>query len=352
MRVFHIKPNDKFVKYMQTPFEIKHEEKTLENWFESNPDGILDTDVVLFIGRQVLTNLGGYIDLLGLDRQGNVVVVELKRDKAPRDVIAQALEYASFAASLNVLELEALFRDYQQDETLSLSESHEKHFALGPDEAVSFNKDQRVVIVGQQITPGIRQTASFLNERGVRVKCIEFTYFESSKEDRLMCQQIVVDDEKRRTNSIPTDSQRKITKEEFLSACDANGRHLFSRILEFGGQNSLRVYWSAKEFSLNVVVGGVRIPFLRGSMPEVHYGQTLYTTLHWMTGVAGKAALPEEVIQSLYQKACDIGFFDPTGNHKEFSFSTTRKPTESELESLRKWCLAVEEAVQKYGLKS
>lgn len=292
MRVFRIASNGKFVKYMPIPFEVQHEEVDLEDWLESNPDGILDADSVMFIGRQVRTNLGGKIDLLGLDRQGNVVVVELKRDKVPRDVIAQALEYVSFAALLEDPQLEALFRKYEQDESLNLAESHLQYFSLCQE--VSFNKDQRVVIVGQQITPEIRQTASFLNQRGVRVRCIEFSYFESSKEDRLLSQQIVVDDEKVRATSIPTVSRRKITKEEFLAACDANGRHLYDHILAFGEESSLRVRWAAKEFSLNVVSGDVHAPFLRGSLPEVHYGQTLYTTLRWQNGLAGKTALPED----------------------------------------------------------
>ena len=47
----------------------------------------------------VPTDLGKSIDLLGVDREGNVVVVELKRDRTPRDVVAQALEYAAFAAN-------------------------------------------------------------------------------------------------------------------------------------------------------------------------------------------------------------------------------------------------------------
>ena len=73
---------------------------------ETNPDGILEDGRVLIIGRQVRTDLGGVIDLLGVDRQGNVVVVELKRDRTPRDVVAQALEYAAFAARLDVDALE------------------------------------------------------------------------------------------------------------------------------------------------------------------------------------------------------------------------------------------------------
>ena len=52
-------------------------ESELEEWLEANPDGILDYGPLLIVGRQVPTDLGGSFDLLGVDRVGNVVVVEL-----------------------------------------------------------------------------------------------------------------------------------------------------------------------------------------------------------------------------------------------------------------------------------
>ena len=51
-----------------------------------------------------------------------MVVVELKRDRTPRDVVAQLLEYASFAERLDVDALESILRVYQKDESLSLAE--------------------------------------------------------------------------------------------------------------------------------------------------------------------------------------------------------------------------------------
>ena len=80
MRVFSIGSDGEFTEYDQLPFEVDHEESVLEEWLESNPDGILEDGQVLIIGRQVRTDLGAYIDLLGVDREGNAVVIELKRD--------------------------------------------------------------------------------------------------------------------------------------------------------------------------------------------------------------------------------------------------------------------------------
>jgi RecB family endonuclease NucS len=56
---------------------------------------ILNRDWLL-IGRQVRTGFDKLIDLLAVDANGTVIVIELKRDKTPRDVVAQAIDYASW----------------------------------------------------------------------------------------------------------------------------------------------------------------------------------------------------------------------------------------------------------------
>jgi len=66
-------------------------EERLEDWLEQ--DISIISDDLLVIGRQVRTAFEKYIDLLCVKRNGDVVIVELKKDKAPREVIAQVLEY-------------------------------------------------------------------------------------------------------------------------------------------------------------------------------------------------------------------------------------------------------------------
>ena len=45
-------------EYERVPFEADHEESVLEEWLESNPDGVLEDGRLLIIGRQVPTELG------------------------------------------------------------------------------------------------------------------------------------------------------------------------------------------------------------------------------------------------------------------------------------------------------
>ena len=74
-------------------------EEQLETWLEQDISIISSNYMV--IGRQVATDFGGVIDLICLDSSGDIVVVELKRGKTPREVTAQALDYASWAADLS-----------------------------------------------------------------------------------------------------------------------------------------------------------------------------------------------------------------------------------------------------------
>lgn len=73
-------------------------EQQLEDMIVREP-GILSSEWML-IGRQEITTHGGRIDLLAIAPDGALVLVELKRDRTPREIVAQALDYASWVAEL------------------------------------------------------------------------------------------------------------------------------------------------------------------------------------------------------------------------------------------------------------
>ena len=74
-------------------------EDRLEDWLVNDPS-LLGIELFI-IGRQVPTVNRGRIDLLGIDRHGDIFILELKRDRTPRDVIAQILDYASWIRNLD-----------------------------------------------------------------------------------------------------------------------------------------------------------------------------------------------------------------------------------------------------------
>lgn len=82
-------------------------ESQLEAYIESDPAMLGER--LLLIGRQVPTAHGGFIDLLAVDADGTVHVIELKRDKTPRDVTAQTIDYGSWVATLGHSDIVAIF---------------------------------------------------------------------------------------------------------------------------------------------------------------------------------------------------------------------------------------------------
>jgi len=58
-------------------------------------DPAILSDRWLLIGRQVRTTHGGFIDLPALNQDAQLIIIELKRDQTPREVVSQALDYDS-----------------------------------------------------------------------------------------------------------------------------------------------------------------------------------------------------------------------------------------------------------------
>ena len=56
----------------------------------------------LVIGRQITMPSGKRIDLLCMDQDGDLIVVELKKELTPREVTAQAIDYAASVLILQI----------------------------------------------------------------------------------------------------------------------------------------------------------------------------------------------------------------------------------------------------------
>ncbi len=65
-------------------------EKLIEDWVEADPS-LLGLDAMI-IGWQVPTDHGKFIDLLAMGATGGLIIIELKKDRTPREIVAQVLD--------------------------------------------------------------------------------------------------------------------------------------------------------------------------------------------------------------------------------------------------------------------
>lgn len=117
-------------------------ELLLENMIVASPK--LLSDEWMLIGRQEDTGYGGRIDLLAIAPDGSLVLIELKRDRTPRDVVAQALDYAVWVEKLRAEDVAAIYRRFKKSDA-NLATDFQARFGIPLDEE-SINQAHQIII--------------------------------------------------------------------------------------------------------------------------------------------------------------------------------------------------------------
>lgn len=147
-------------------------ESQLEDYIESDPT--LLSEKLMLVGRQVATAHGGYIDLLAVDSEGTTHVIELKRDKTPRDVVAQTIDYGSWVSELGRAEIVEIFENYQPG--VAFEETFAEFFGEAPPDEI--NASQVFTIVASTVDAATERIVRFLNESfTVPINVVFFRHF-------------------------------------------------------------------------------------------------------------------------------------------------------------------------------
>lgn len=175
-------------------------ENTLEEWIAKDPS-ILNLDILL-IGRQCITPFGKRLDLLGIDRDGHLTIIELKRDLTPRDVVAQILDYASWVYTLTTKEIYRIAEEYLNR---PFDHAFKEKFGIPPPDTL--NTSHNLVIVAREFDETSKRIVGYLaNVHGVSINTAFFGYFKDGDSeylsaDWLMDQERVVEQSQERTQA-------------------------------------------------------------------------------------------------------------------------------------------------------
>lgn len=186
-------------------FEALDAEKKLEDAICS--DLSLLEPQLLLIGRQVATNFGKFIDVLAMDGDGNLVVVELKRDKTPRDAVAQLLDYASWVQDLSYDEIVEIFA------TRHSGKEFDEAFAdvFGGSPPQTLNESHRLVLVASELDPASERIIGYLaGNFGVPINTVFFRCFKASGAEFLARTWLI---DPRTVDSTPTAAKGKKNQE-------------------------------------------------------------------------------------------------------------------------------------------
>ena len=166
-------------------------EKLLEDILVVSPE-LLEPGLKL-IGRQVPTD-GGLLDLLGVDQNGRLTVVELKRGVLTRDAVAQSLDYASDLETYEPERLAALVQEQSGRLGIDKIEDFDDWYTQEyPSSTDSFAGAPRIVLVGLGVDDRARRIVKFLAERGTEIRLLTFYGF-SCNDQLFLARESVIPD--------------------------------------------------------------------------------------------------------------------------------------------------------------
>ncbi len=170
--LFEITEQEKLKKFLSKwqPRELDIEQYIVS---QDSDDNILDASIfgepLLIINNQVKTKFKKRADILAIDRYGNGVIIELKRDRGFLGVETQALQYlADFSAYKG-----QDFIDWFSKSDNQLGEVIQS-FIGGNASIKDLNKTSRIILLARDFDPTIYSMGEWLSNNGVAFRCIQY----------------------------------------------------------------------------------------------------------------------------------------------------------------------------------
>lgn len=229
IRIWQVGTGDTLAELEKARLDL---EERIETWLEQ--DISIISDDLLVIGRQATTDFGGIVDLLCLDHNGDVVIVELKRDKTPRDITAQVLDYASWVKDLSNERVTELADQYLKDRG-PLAQAFEQKFDEGLPETL--NGHHKMLIVASRIDASTERIVNYLSDTyGVDINAVSFQYFRHTDGQEFLARVFLIEPSQVEYSArTKTTSKRRpnLTYKELQELADDNGvGELYRQLVE------------------------------------------------------------------------------------------------------------------------
>ncbi|MGF1758953.1 DUF4268 domain-containing protein [Photobacterium sagamiensis] len=167
----------------------------LQEWLANQPDALGEELLIIQKEFDGFDNTRERLDLLALDKDGNLVVIENKLDDTGRDVMWQALKYASYCSNLTKSQIIDIYQTYlgrycDGGDAKSLL----CDFLEVPDlEEIVLNSgtNQRLMLVAANFRKEVTSTALWLLNHGIQVQCFKVTPYAMGADLFLNIEQII-----------------------------------------------------------------------------------------------------------------------------------------------------------------
>ena len=193
--MFQINNNQATLIEPKTFRELGMTEQDIEELLKENIHIIAREENMLIIGQQVINAQNGRCDLVAINENGDLVLIEIKRDQ--KDIESrrepfefQAIRYAAALAKIKDLE-ELISKIYvpfleknhdTEDQSLTINEianrKLEQFFNNNNITLDDFNKRQQIILVASEFDEQTLSAVAWLNSNGVEMSCIQLKLYQ------------------------------------------------------------------------------------------------------------------------------------------------------------------------------
>ncbi|SMY10266.1 DUF4268 domain-containing protein [Flavimaricola marinus] len=153
------------------------EREHLQEWLANQPDALGEDLLIIQKEFDGFADTRERLDLLALDKDGQLVVIENKLDDSGRDVAWQALKYAAYVSSLTKTQIIDIFQSYLNRyrgggsavslvcEFLEVEEMDEVVLNAG--------QSQRLIFIAAKFRKEVTSTVLWLREHRIDARCFK-----------------------------------------------------------------------------------------------------------------------------------------------------------------------------------
>jgi len=155
----------------------------IQEWVEKYPK-ILGEEL-LIIGKELsfFSDTRERPDLIAIDKAGNVVVIELKRDDSGSNLEWQAIKYASYLSKFSKEEILSYFARYRNnDDEEDTSLENEIADFVDDGSLEDLNKRQRIILVSHRFAKEVTSAVYWLIDKyKLDIKCVQVTPYHDAE---------------------------------------------------------------------------------------------------------------------------------------------------------------------------
>ncbi len=170
------------------------EREHLQEWIANNPSCLNEDLLIIQKEFDGFNDTNERLDLLAIDKQGNLVIIENKLDDTGRDVTWQVLKYASYCSTLNSSQIISIFSQYlSKHSNAESAETLLEEFLETEDyrEKLNIGNSQRIVMIAGEFRKEVTSTVLWLLNYGLRVQCFKATPYKLQEQLFLNMEQII-----------------------------------------------------------------------------------------------------------------------------------------------------------------